>query len=618
MVNIERQKNLRGILRQHGLAWWLASTALTLAPQAQGAELEVPLVLDYRILQQALQQQLFTGPGQQIEVYADRIRCNTLVLGQPRAGGTSTGQVRILTAITAHTGTPLGQRCLLARSWHGVIETLHEAFIGSTGSTVAFKVVGSDILRQDTSESVVPRVMQKWIRQYIHPRLDAIVIDLGPALNGMRELFGSVVGADGYDVPALVASLRLKAVRPGPSSLDVALALEVPAAPPQAQSVAEAPLSAQELAHWDETWQAWDAFATWLIKASAANAAPELADALADTLLEARYELREALERDDRNRDPVRELFRSSWARLAPLLRESPPEIPGASALQLAAFIGAADALLALDRIAPYLGVRLDRDGLRRLARMLIPAVTDNELAYGTAIDPELRQLLGLEPGFDGGQAVSALLDWLVPSAQAADIETSLAEQLNRWVPGPGETDRYLATVARLLEAISLAEHGKGKVPPGFFAIYDTLLLATAWQESCWRQYIRSAGEVQVIQSTAGSVGMMQVNKHVWRGVYDLSTLTEDIGYNARAGNEILVHYLVDYAIRKGEHERTGDANDLARAAYTTYNGGPAHLGRYRRADTSESLRHIDNAFWQKYQAVQQLGAAAVKQCYGN
>jgi hypothetical protein len=77
------------------------------------------------------------------------------------------------------------------------------------------------------------------------------------------------------------------------------------------------------------------------------------------------------------------------------------------------------------------------------------------------------------------------------------------------------------------------------------------------------------------------------------------------------------VHYLVDYAIRKKEHRTTGEVHDLARATYAVYNGGPAHLRRYREPGTKRSLREIDEAFWRKYQAMRERGPGAVKQCYG-
>jgi hypothetical protein len=91
--------------------------------------------------------------------------------------------------------------------------------------------------------------------------------------------------------------------------------------------------------------------------------------------------------------------------------------------------------------------------------------------------------------------------------------------------------------------------------------------------------------------------------------------LVGNIGYNARAGSEILVHYLLDYAIRKLEPEFADDPDSIARATYAVYNGGPRHLTRVGDPATTGSLRKIDNAFWLKYRAIQSEGPVAVKRC---
>jgi septal ring-binding cell division protein DamX len=96
-----------------------------------------------------------------------------------------------------------------------------------------------------------------------------------------------------------------------------------------------------------------------------------------------------------------------------------------------------------------------------------------------------------------------------------------------------------------------------------------------------------------------------------------VKALQGDIAYNAAAGSEILIHYLIDYAIKKGEHKKTGSVDNLARATYALYNGGPRHLRRYREAKTPKSLQKVDAAFWGKYQAIRAGNELAVTQCYG-
>jgi hypothetical protein len=308
----------------------------------------------------------------------------------------------------------------------------------------------------------------------------------------------------------------------------------------------------------------------------------------------------------------VRELFLATWRRLAPLVARNAFARNTTKALQVLAFINAGDALQALDSLGGAAGLRLTQDGLRQLARALAPGVVDIELDYSTALDPALRALFGFPPTLELAQDTTGpWLDFFVASAYAANDRT-----LDAWVPASNDLERYLGAIENLLAEIAERERKQGKLAAEFVDIYNPLLRATAWQETCWRQFVRRDTRLEALRSAAGSVGIMQVNEHVWRGMYALERLRRETAYNAQAGNEILVHYLVDYAIKRNEHLKTNDVHALARASYAVYNGGPRQLTRYRSVRTNPALRAIDDAFWQKYQAVRAHGPGAVKACY--
>src|ERR1041384_5796914 len=55
----------------------------------------------------------------------------------------------------------------------------------------------------------------------------------------------------------------------------------------------------------------------------------------------------------------------------------------------------------------------------------------------------------------------------------------------------------------------------------------------------------------------------MQINQSVWRGFYQLERLRWDTAYNARAGAQILMRYVKDYAIPYAE--KSGDAHHVPR-----------------------------------------------------
>jgi len=596
----------------------LALAAGLNASAAAGDELRIDLPVNYGLVRAALVEQIFIGPDTTARVLEGKNACNLLTLAEPSVEG-GAGKVIVRTKVISRGGTPLTQgRCLPLFEWTGILEATQEPLVLDGQRVIGFRVTDSKILDAEGGKTAVPGVLWGWIKDNVHPRLETLKVDLGPPLDAAATLLRET-GAAPAQIEPVLSSLRIASAVAGVEALDIGVALTAPPLPPGWTPPAEEPaLTVEELARWREAWQSWDGFATWLIKELASTTSPALRATLGGLLLDARYDLLAALE-SDTGGDPVRELFRKSWQRLHPFARELGKDLPAGEALRLLSFVSAADALETLDAAAPQLGFRIDRDALRRLARTLLPGVGDEAFAWSTEVDPELRELLGFEREPEAFTASpSRLLDLLVPPAQAmVKIDPALGRKLQGWVPRADDLDAYLAQVDKLLTAIAQAELARGKIGQPYVEIYRALLPATAYMETCWRQFEVKQGKIDTVQSPVGSVGIMQVNKHVWRGVYDLNALLSDAGYNARAGNEILVHYLVDYAIKRGEHEKTGSPDNLARATYAVYNGGPGHLARYRKADTKPALRKIDEAFFSKYKAVRRDGREAVKACYG-
>jgi hypothetical protein len=174
----------------------------------------------------------------------------------------------------------------------------------------------------------------------------------------------------------------------------------------------------------------------------------------------------------------------------------------------------------------------------------------------------------------------------------------------------------FVALADDLEEQVSAWLAENDRVPDRMTARLDPLVRATAWKESCWRQLAGSTSDPQVLRSPVGAVGMMQINGRVWRNVYDLDRLSDEVDYNVNAGIEILTHYMVDYAIRRGEHEQPGGDDNLIKATYAAYNGGPSQLGRYRLEDTTTRLQAIDNEFWRHYTTIKADQWPDISSCY--
>lgn len=590
---------------------------------AQAKPVTVPINLRYPTVEKILIDQLFTGPNQTAVVFSDRWNCNTLTLVEPKISGTDDGQLRLNASLTARGGTPVGNQCVPLFSWDGTFNASQTAYIADDGTRLRFKISDSSITDPQGGKANVPSVLWDWVKTYVHPELERFNVDLAPVLLSTRDILNTSLPGAGNYATAILESLAFRQISASSDRLEVDLGLELPDAPLSSDNLNTDIFSGMELGEWDATWQSWDAFVTWLLKDLAADTNSqdtELAGAIATVFLEARYDLREALVINGRNEDPVRDLFVKTWNRLTPLLQRELEVSAELDALKYLSFISAADALIAVDGAAENFDMKFDSETWRGLARLLKPTISAAELQYGDTVDPELRKLLNLDPDFSQStfenRPTTFPLAILIPRAYADVNEQEVVKKLTLWVPKNNELDTYLTLIGQLLTDVSDHEINNKKIPQRFRKIYENLVLATAWQESCWRQYASQKGKITPLRSPAGSVGLMQVNLHVWRGVYDAGSLQDNIGYNARAGNEILVHYLVDYAIKKREHEVSGGDENLARSAYAMYNGGPGQLSRYRSKNASKNLRKIDDGFWKKYRALEAQGEKAVKSCY--
>lgn len=391
-----------------------------------------------------------------------------------------------------------------------------------------------------------------------------------------------------------------------------------------------------------EASELWDAFLTNVVKRSAGESGDaSRRQEFLFVLLNGRYDGLSMLAGDAPVPDPLRELFLLSWDRLAPALRNLAGDLDAKAANPFRALAEAGDALKKAQGFGDSLGIHITPETLRQLARLVLPAKAGDPLAYDLALDPELRRIFGFGaplPPADPSLLLSVSLpslpsnplSWLMPTAFAAplvaplqfDAETAaLAKRLNNWLPTPSELPDYLLEMRTLLlrtaeTTLKQRESAGRALAEPFHVLYRNLVLATAWQESCWRQFVRRKGKVQPIQSGVGAVGLMQVYPIVWRGFYDVTGLQTDVGYNGRAGAEILHHYLRDYAIGKRENTAIGDADNLARGTYAVYNGGPGHLTRISKPKLRADLREIDNSFFEKYQAVKAGNELDVGKCF--
>jgi hypothetical protein len=373
-------------------------------------------------------------------------------------------------------------------------------------------------------------------------------------------------------------------------------------------------------------WQQWDSFLTSAVKQIARQLNPEQQDQVGEVFLDARYQLVQTLNANVA--DPVPQLLSDTWGRLSPILKQAVPGVSQQSASQFTGFATAMDGIKSLTDVGRQFGLmRITPEALRGAARLL--GTDGDPLAYTLDIDSSLRNVLGFgaqlsdprpSPLLEQGRlqqlrekASAAVKRLLIQPAYAAESDFN---RLNEWVPETNEVQDYLVEVQKLLGETSERVLAKSSLAPEYRELYRQIVFTTGWQESCWRQFVKKGLKLTPLASATGDVGIMQINRITWRSLYDLKGLNGDITYNGNAGAEILHHYLTRYALRRKENEQRG--GHLARSTYSAYNGGPGALARYRGVRQTPTWKKVDDAFWEKFQAISSGQELAVKSCYGH
>jgi hypothetical protein len=587
------------------------------APGALAARLEIPLRVPLEPIRQALSAQLAASPSRPNVIYSEG-RCRYLNIETPKLDAVG-GHLRLTGPGSAALGVELFGNCQNAAAWTGSMQFILAPQIDSAGR-LRLRIVDSTL--KDASGARALGFIWDVTKRYLHPRLERFSYDLGASRTALAQIVrGAAPPERSAELEQAVSQLQVLQPRVEANRIVVPIAMEFPdawtAAPAAAPNPASvAPLTEAELEALEQALQPWDAFLVYSVKQVALDSEDSaLRQRLFTLLLDSRYRLVQILAGDaPAAGDPLRELFIDAWSELRTILADAQRDgLLDASLARYAVFIDAGDALLALDRAAPGLGMTLSAPGLRQLARSLRPGASDDPLAYDWAADPQLRRVFGVEEIPRSGPVIPARswLDLLIGSAYAAEPGGEPA--LDRWVPKRDELSAYETRVGGLLEKTGAAELQRTALPAPYDTIFRKLVPTTALIESCWKQYVVRGGKVSYLRSGAGSVGIMQINQIVWRGFYEVERLRWDTAYNARAGTQILMRYVKDYAIPYAE--KNGDPNLVPRAAYAVYNAGPRAVGRFNKAKLHPREQRVDEHLWKLYQGIAAGGQADLRTC---
>ncbi len=572
-------------------------------------QVSIPIVLDYPVLQQIVMNEAFTQPGHSLKYSFATGSCNSIIFSRPRLK--PEGQqllIRVKTEISL--GFAQGNGCTTLMNWQGDSELLSQPVLKPDSPLQIFFTAQQVRLYDAQQRPINNALLTDAIQAQIEPIMQRFKVDLNPAKHQTESVLQAILPQhSAMGMQSMVDSLRLARIKVNKQGLAIDLTVDIDK--PEASKQIEKSLLISEIQVFNAQWQQWDAFFTFVIKQLARQTqSEELQDTLLDILLDTRYQIQAILKwQPGATQDPVKALFIRSWRQLQPVVHQISLEADSTKILPVFSFMTAANALQTLEKLGPEFGLEISTDGLRRLARIL-NRQNKQPLQYLEIQDPGLMDLFQ-KHAIKEPEPVS----WSFSPISVAQAGANVAK-LNHWIPSKSELPEYLAGIRSLIlqqvdskgQALS-SEHRK---------IYRQLLLTTAWQESCWRQYVVKNRKIEPLSSSTGDVGLFQINERVWRGIYAKQKLRWDIAYNTNAGGDILYRYLTRYAIKKQEHKQPGGLDNLARSTYSTYNGGPSRVARYRQTKGIPAFhRQIDLSFWEKYQQVKLGQEYAVALCLG-
>jgi hypothetical protein len=633
------------------LGLWMVGVA-ALAPAACAAEVRIPLTIPYLTLDAALMSQLYNAPGRRAELWRQS-DCQYLYAKNPRFSP-DRNLLRLESDLDLNVGTRLGDNCIDALSWQGIAQLIATPYVTADWK-LKLRVTDINLYNSRHEKTLIAGSGFDLIKNYFIPRLEEFSFDLKSPLTQVTELIAAGTPGEsraGLDralsaissVPPVTATSRgLRVVM----RIQLLPSMSVQKVSPRVEALTQADIDA-----WNNALDSWDAFVVFAVKQlGGATGDRQLREDLLDLLLDSRHRLVALLEQPQPSAgpDPLRLLFIETWSRFDNLVQRAAARgLLGNRTLEFLSFISAGDALIAFDQAAPALGMRITAQDLRGLAHILAPQLRADPLTFSFDEDPELQKLFDIRPPLTTEDAFPLqpetapdpaappnsssaglfsdylmwLANWVAPDASAAlqpvtiDAEIrAVARRLDRRVPEPGNLQSYTADVGRLLDLSEAREIDDDYLQAEYGATTRRLVRTTAWQESCWRQFVRRNKRITYLQSRTRDLGLMQVNQYVWRGFYSIARLKWDIAYNAGAGAQILLRRLRDCARYAAGHGVGAGSDELARSAYSAYNGGPTACNRWNSVGVPSEKALIDSSFWLKYQALEQGGQLDILQC---
>ena len=633
--------------------WMLVVVCLMIAAPltARADRVSFPLRIDYKLLRALVIQSAFTSPGQSAVLEDASDPCRKITISEPRFF-VKNATFQFETRLKVNAGKEFAGKCRLPIVWEGYLVLFQTPRIDRKTWVLSFESQDSELLNTHHDPTKLPDVIWRIIETQVFEYLNRITVNLALPVSDLKTFLLPLFDEESADrAEQMLNSLRPGKIETQQESLTVELSAEAEKIEKEAGPAVPETISEEELASFVSTWEAWDAFLVQIYQSlSKKTLSADERRIIFTTLLDTRYRfVQELSEKTSSKRDFVREQFITAWQQLSPIFRNHLGNEPSRGLIGYLAFFTAADALSGLDQLGPSFGFEISRNGLIRLAKLLDEQASVIELLYQSDVDPALRDILGMGapiivagPAFDAdfigrespeidetilpdlekresmGLTKAVLSFFMKPCWAQESIQEAEIAAIRQWVLSPANQEERLDHIKAMLRDAVDETMKKNTIPGAYHPMFLNVVSATGWQESCFRQFLEKKGKITYLLSyNKSSVGMMQVNERVWRGLYDLKHLRWNIRYNVRAGCEILEQYFTRYALPNKQAGKL-DPDTLASALYAMYNGGPGDFQKYLQRKAGGKRLLTDNLFQEKYTWVKKDQWNNITICLGN
>ncbi len=594
---------------------WIALFFILLPGILAAKTVDLPITIEYPLIKSFVISNFFNGTQKEKILLSDQKGCRKIVISDPDFSEENSF-LRFKIKVSVKAGIYLKNDCYLPLQWDGYVILFQNLEIDPSDWALSFQTHNSIVLNKNHEPEKVTGVVWNLIKGYVHSYVDAMTIDLSPPINEVKSFLLDLFPETEKDK----ARLMVESMRPGnidilKNAVRVGIIADAASVDDRSRVSVEEQLSETELDAFITSWETMDAFFIYMItRLTHDSLNREEKDLIFELILDTRHRFVNELASSVHEIDFVRDQFIKVWDSLGIILKRYFSKNSDITPMGYLALFSSLDALKVLDSIGPSIGIEISHNGLLRLVR-LIANKKAPQLFYSDEIDKNLRQIMGFDP-IEQGSSISNMDQFLsrlwklrfvslASIASAADPVKINDLELTKWIAPKTNVSGYVNSVRRVLKEASDKSISKGKLDSEYHDLFYLIVDSVAWQESCFRQFKEKKGKIEYLRSYNNtSVGAMQINERVWRGIYDQEKLRWNIHYNADVGCEIIDLYLNRYILKKmkkGSYLPLRDKDNIARILYALYNGGPSQFSKFLKRFSKGDFYKSDTLFHEKY-----------------